>query len=1423
MSEVQPYAGESDRPAAFGIRVAEPGDVWLATDSGLYVEGDGHSGAPVWQIVRQADSLGAGQSTSFSDAIAAGLTAGPYRVEAELRLSTGALLSRAGDEFVVHANALQIELESSGIGQPIPLGRISPFTVRLRNTQPDPLSGLRAELRFVEGGLPATILWQQPLQELPGAGVFEQVVDWEAASTGRHELALEVFEQAGGLSLGTARLGVEVVECSVVLTLVGAGEIVESETASVRSWVQSTCSAEVSITTNLRVGNSVASGPAVVLGPLAGLEVDVPIPPLPPTGEAAFEVAGEVVASISVPVVRRGPVDVLVSVSGPFQVGAVAPGVRLTNRGAPVEADLTWWLDGALVGAHSEPLGRGETTLVVIPISTSPGTHQFAWTSSTGESGSSPLEVFASDTVVLTWGGLGTVEEGPAMVEFEVQNPTPMAEEVEASVEVFRGGVAQARVAKLLTLAPGFLLVDAFPIVLHPGINEVVLRVGVEERRELLDILPARRGQVTMTQASRGPGIVGLRAEVVNQGPEAWSGELTGEDLLLGARFRLPRLAPGEARLLEWTLPVDEIPAGRRTARLRLNAQGEELGSSEFEILVSPAVVALEGVTPPPTASAGATAVIEFNVRNTGDVPSPIELAVDAGAFGATVIRTAIPPTGGQSVFHHLDIPWDAVSENHAFTYLLRSADGEVLESGSQVFPVAGVTAEVHATLDRTYYRPGDPVIVTVALGPVSEVLASGSEMRVSYAGDAQEIAVDLGPGSAQVQTTFTAVERGGKLAFGLYSADGRGVVLDAIHVPVIASATIVTTDRTVYSWGDTIQVTVVPETAGEIELHFLDQTVTQTIEGTSQFSFQVPTGHPSGTLEVSYLFNVNGELVDDGVVYLDIDGVRVRILELTLDRDHFEDGELVRGSITVEASRALSAVLQAWLVGASEEEFELPSQALTLEPGVRKVIPLAFTLASPESGLFSLRLAVADAGGGWYAATKSTLTHRLPALIRADVDPTHPPGPAHGVALRWTALGAGPATLSVELNGETVHTETVVLGGFTTGRVQLNDLAPGFKDGRVVLEAGHGTSRPVAFEFGRVEYAPLPGPDLSIDPRDFTVAVRSGGTLRLDIAVRNQGDISAGASVVKAWASDSSDQVIVIGEFPLSEIAPGQAAAFSTEWLPPQGATALMVSAMADFNQDVEERDEANNLASRLELLDSVLSGVEVQPSVLAPGGQATIDYWFRSRAAAPISGVQGTLDILSPGSGQAQSWTTDIETLSPGQLVSLQNLFAAESRMPGRYTAILTVRAGEQFLSQVMAPFEIESQPAFVGSIDADWLGGTTISTTYEVSVTGNVGFTFAQAVVEIWSEDGAFHGRFPLEIWASPGQTVGGDRTIDIALEPGNYSARLLVLDSTVASSSFEVLDLANVIFGDEFETGALDRWSGGSSFSEEFATD
>ena len=729
------------------------------------------------------------------------------------------------------------------------------------------------------------------------------------------------------------------------------------------------------------------------------------------------------------------------------------------------------------------------------------------------------------------------------------------------------------------------------------------------------------------------------------------------------------------------------LPPGAYTVKVALlNNGGQELASQSMPLNITGGNVRISQMPSPQTVNAGADATFLFKVANTGGREVSAELTLKSGDFINLTRRELINPGEERDVQFAFPIPSDLEEKDYFAEYELRSA-GTSIAKGQIKYHVTGINIGVTASLNKEHYRDGE----TVYLNLVVNQQGGGSRnlfARANYGDyDGKQSFVLAGSQNLSFNIPLTAIT-GEKLFYGIYDEGGRSIHLNSLYIYKTGDAFNITTDKQVYNKGETVTATIAGTGTGTMTLSAPGPyEETFSFSGSTTKGFVLPTVATAGTYFIeARLATASGETVTASKPF-DIAGISVKVKEAVLDKGKYLPGDTLRLSMRIESNIDIPATLKVWSVDPEKNSTLIGERPLSLTRAEQVTFSSDFPTTITSSGIhkvvygiYSDQLLLSagnvsfDAGDG--------------VILGIATDRNDYPLGSEAVAVRLNLYGRSDATLTLNVNGATVHSESISLNGFTPMTIQLPVPGPGVHTLEGILAAGGLSSKKeTKFLYGTNL------PDLAADVWGSGTAIGKDGMLKLIATAGNRGK-----TVATPTSMTLHNGNYLFATFTVGELAAGASQSYEYLWNVLGKAGEHTLVAMLDPGSSLTEFTKENNRATRRIVVPNIALITETEKESYRTGEQVTINATTINLTAGTNYPNLTCTTIVRDAAGTEVFRQSSALSLSPSQSALTSVTWNTGSvTTEGRYTIRQEISSGTVLLAEKTKTVNITAGTGF------------------------------------------------------------------------------------------------------------------------------
>jgi hypothetical protein len=937
----------------------------------------------------------------------------------------------------------------------------------------------------------------------------------------------------------------------------------------------------------------------------------------------------------------------------------------------------------------------------------------------TGDSSVSLQQIVSpSEGLLAQYTGPSDFGAGPVTLPFRITTTGAVPGPVTVSFTLSGASVSQAT-SRTYDLEPGIPTDDLVTFDLTEGVSTVTVAtpdVPLQADAPVLRAGPSARVSFAAAMAGVQSGVLHIGVDISNTGLLNLVGEIQ-VDGIAGLGTAITVLS-GQTTHFDVTADLAIAPPGTNSYVVRLvSGAGIVLGETTVTYAVRGPQVALVS-SPAGSSLDPGPATLHFHLRNTGD-----QRAV--GTFGFQVFDDDLSAGFDLSAGGETDVAFDILVEGdveqktYPGRYVIKSP-GTADVTGQVNFTVNGIALTVQPSLDKDAYHDGDTAHVTVGITNGRPGLGTDYLVRVHYASFEQTQPVTVS-GSASVAFDIPLPQVTGESAFlGVSHPDGRSLHINTFHIRRADALASVTLDQQVYQPGGSVSVTATTASAGTLTLSAPGYSETIMVAGPVSRTFTIPADLPGGTYAVSWSFS-GGAGSASGSTPFDVAGLRVRVFEASLDQGRYASGGTIHSTLQINTNQATTATLRAFILDPEGVSQTVGETAVALTPEADLLATNSWPFASSIAGLHRLVCGIYQPSSDTLLASGSLafdVGNATVLGVRTDRSDYTTPDTAVDAAV--SAFVSGPASLRLEVDGQSAATPDVTGTGIVDLHASLNGIAPGPHELVAVMEGGGYSSRATTtFAMGTSL------PDLV--PGLPSARPVSGGSWKIDVSVSNIGRTDAPATVLLVLDTATGSP---IGTASVPALGPGASAVVSVDWNVLGKAGSREVEAVADAGDAVHEFREDNNRTRATLEIPALTIGALAAPSypanVQAALGASITDL----TASTTYTGLVVAASVTRPGGVVVPLAPAPVPPLGPGATVAVGTPWAVGRSVPGTYVLqSQLLDASAATLGSSTTAFGIAPTLAFSGTVSASpspAFAGQAVTITGHIQNEGNVAAT-------------------------------------------------------------------------------------------------
>jgi hypothetical protein len=209
-----------------------------------------------------------------------------------------------------------------------------------------------------------------------------------------------------------------------------------------------------------------------------------------------------------------------------------------------------------------------------------------------------------------------------------------------------------------------------------------------------------------------------------------------------------------------------------------------------------------------------------------------------------------------------------------------------------------------------------------------------------------------------------------------------------------------------------------------------------------------------AGTYYISYELRADGQEVIQGSHPFDVAGVSLKVKEATLDKAKYASSDTLNLSLIIECNQNISAIMKTWIIDPEGEYTDAGERNINLSSLDNLLITHNSSLVTDVSGIHRLVYGIyADdlllvSGSEAFDVGDAILTG-------ISTNKTDYPSNTEFVNVTVSMYGTVDAILELQLDSNTINTQTVSLNGFYSLNIDVGTVEPGTHVLKAILTAG--------------------------------------------------------------------------------------------------------------------------------------------------------------------------------------------------------------------------------------------------------------------------------------------------------------------------------------------------------------------------------
>ncbi|MGQ9638674.1 MAG: hypothetical protein ACUVT6_12930, partial [Thermodesulfobacteriota bacterium] len=740
---------------------------------------------------------------------------------------------------------------------------------------------------------------------------------------------------------------------------------------------------------------------------------------------------------------------------------------------------------------------------------------------------------------------------GEISIPVTIQNVGYLAEELKLDFQIKQGEKVIKEISKNYYLPQETAQNELLIFDLLEGDYQLIAFSNLPPARTQASFAVRKEEKLIMNlfAGQQADGVLPIRAELNNLGSNPITGILrlslqSQLNVLWSGEVTIPPLSPDSSHSTSFNIDPAGISPGVYTLKGELlSAEGKVGAEKSLPLTISAPSFIITQLPPFQTYSPGEEANFTFKVKNTGHQEGAFSFHFKSYDLIDLKRNEWLKPGEEKNLEFSFILPQDLEEKDYEANYELQSSENAPIQ-GQIKYHLAGIKINVQAALDKAAYREGEVAHLTLTIsGDQNQNLFA----RVNYPGfEAKETFVLEGSKSLTFDIPLPKIT-GDKLFYGLYQASGRSIHLNSLYLYKLDEKINLITDKQVYKPGEQVLITLSGEAgiSGNLTLSGPDFEETFLFSGTVTKTFSLPESMTAGTYYVSYnLLNGEGETIN-GSHPFDVDGLKVKVKDASLQKDKYNPGEIINLTLKVESSHDLSALLKTWIIDPEKNHSPPQTQEIILQKAEPALLTQSSILSTPKQGLHQLIYALYTKEGLLLCSGMEGFEVGGGIILSLATDKVDYPSGDEPVFVSLNLYGQTPATLDLILNGQLKGSYPVSPTNFLSFQVPIYPEKPGLNILQAVLTSENlSSTKETSFTYG----SSLP---------DLAVWINSAkieeGYIKLSITVMNRGKSPSWPTILKIYDGPTFENLIASLE--IKGLSPKESQTFIYQ-LPVSGRT---------------------------------------------------------------------------------------------------------------------------------------------------------------------------------------------------------------------------------------------------------------------------
>lgn len=655
---------------------------------------------------------------------------------------------------------------------------------------------------------------------------------------------------------------------------------------------------------------------------------------------------------------------------------------------------------------------------------------------------------------------LGVFPEGIVPISITATNIGPLAKDMEIIFQLDPGNLKETRIYHLAT---GMSMTDLLYFNLTEGDYKISAFSQKPDAFAEANFSVKKENQLGMALSldPQPDGPFSVSIELMNLGFNEINGSLMmnliGESgqIVWNGEEVVSQLGAQTSQVKRIHLNPSSFDPGHYTLQMQLlNNSNQLLVSKNQSFTVQSPAFQITQLPPYQTFYPGEEGTFTFNVKNIGGQVGEFNLRLKAYDLVDSTQRGWLKPGEEITLIYRLTFPEDLEEKDYFAEYELRNLSDKHSKSltGQIKYHLTGIAIVVQPRLDKPFYSENETLHLTLDL----QTMSSNPQnlfARVHYGRYESQQTFILNGRQILIFDVPLAEITGEKLFYGIYHESGRSIHLNSVYVHKADHLLTITTDKQVYSPGETVTVNVFGNVSGRMTLSGPGRYMETFDFSNSAFrSFALPLVLNTGTYSVDVeLMTHQSELIYRTYPF-DVAGIQVKVLECQNDKGSYAPYDVITTTLTISSNTTMPALLKAWIVDPTGEHLMAGEQIIGLSSNEHLLVNLQSVAMTPRAGIHRFVFGIYGPEDLLLCSGSEAFDVGGTLLLGISTNNKDYPTPTEPVIVTVHLYGIGEAELSLELDGTLMQVETISLQGLTSYVYELQGIMPGLHSLKATL-----------------------------------------------------------------------------------------------------------------------------------------------------------------------------------------------------------------------------------------------------------------------------------------------------------------------------------------------------------------------------------